>query len=399
MGNCAPPDAEFDVEACVMGCEQEASVEERTCVVNAECLGLEQCFEGGGHGPTCQDACNHIGECAPLGEGFDIEACVMGCERESSAEERACIVSAECEGLEQCRNGGGEGPSCAEACDHVEACAPPDSGFDPEACVAGCERESSVEQRICVVNSECEALDACGDDAGAPACPEVCDHLSACAPPDVGFDAEACVAGCERESSAEERTCIVSSECQGIDACIDGGGRGEGPSCQEACMHLGECAPPGMGHDPEQCLADCELAASVQERACIVASDCADVPACFGGGDVGQPTCDQACDRMQACQIPDFDPNGCRRACQMESTPEEVMCVVESECEQLDACFGERPGGPPTCETACQRLAGCNLQGFSMPQCMQGCIAADNLNEIECVMQSACEQAMACFEG
>ena len=422
MAECSQ--GQYDVEACVGECQQTGDAQRATCVLQSQCAQIPRCFEGddggGPSGPTCQAACARLGECAQGGQ-FDPNACVGDCEQAGDPAQMACVMQAECAQVPQCFQGGGGGapggPSCEAACTHMNECAP--GPFDPQACVNDCRQTDDPRQTTCVTQAECGQIGQCFQPGGgvppAPTCDAACARLGECA--QGPFDVGACGQQCQQEGDPQQMACVMQSQCAQLSLCFQGagggpGGPGGGPTCDAACARLGECAQGQF--DPQGCAQECQQAGDPQQMACVMQAQCEQIPQCFQGdgpGVPGGPTCEATCARLEECAPGPFDAPSCTAACGEQGDPQQMACVLQAQCEQINECFPGAPPAPgnpeppppggeaPSCDDACARMADCGEPGFDIENCQSGCLGASTPGERACIATSACETMSQCFGG
>jgi hypothetical protein len=221
-----PEEADAALAECAAGCAEESTPAQRQCALDAgdACDALEACFEAPA-GADCDAACNVLVLCnnVPVEEqGAFHNQCMAGCQEDSTAEERACVVANadRCDALEQiCFNPQPPQPeaTCDQACAVILGC---DGGDDPAAlaqCVEGCNAESTAEERACVVGNanNCGALVECFDgpvvDPLPLDCPAACDLLVACDEVPAQ-ELEGCIGACQQQATPEELACLASTQ-------------------------------------------------------------------------------------------------------------------------------------------------------------------------------------------
>lgn len=340
----------------------------------------------------CAAACAHVVECGLVPE---TELCESWCVDDWSARTRSCAAAAECGEIESRCFERTDEQACDAACDAAAGCAW--MTISPAECRELCLGEWTDRERECVERSDCEdAADHCLNLTTRTPCPVVCDKLAECGAIGEG-DFRPCIQMCELDMDESMRECLTAYDCEEIDAvCVEG----ELPEemCGEACGMLDDC---GMIESAdEECLMTCAEVWDEELALCLVDVDvCADAAECFADPGI---QCSELCGLLADCgEIDALQVDACDASCLEDFTEEERACMMAADCATVNDCLLPPTVEPsPECASACAKMAECgalNLDG--VPNCADTCADWPD-GRAQCVLDAVCESmAVDCLGG
>lgn len=230
-----------------------------------------------------------------------------------------------------------------------------DGGGTLDLCVEGCRFLDLCDLCWPDADGECYSVGECVDECRAQNAQGIGDCLTRVD----SCEAEAAIDACFSQSSAPDGVCAQA--CGALDGC-------------ELCDtdEAGECLAYA------ECVSTCETADAGAWAQCVVdLASCDDegVAACYaqsGPPDVGDDTCAQGCEALDACGFAEVDDEdnelsvaACAEACRGGEDEARFGCYANAAgdtCEAaISACDAGDDPGDDACARACEVMDGCDL--------------------------------------
>ncbi|MCB1154041.1 hypothetical protein KDL45_10360 [bacterium] len=333
------------MDLCLPWCLDDWSKSEAECAAETPCDLIETVCFGETDEQVCERVCEHTEDCVwRVGMGDD--ACREECVQRWSVEQRECLLSADCiDGYQECLAFQDDVP-CANVCQKLTACEW--IGEDEaDLCAAMCEDELDPRQRDCIMAQECDETEAVclAGLLPEPMCADACETAALCDM--LTVPAIDCPTVCETEWDEELAVCLANvSDCDGAAQCLSL----ERVQCAELCVRVVECGYVPL-EEYAGCEAGCPTDFTVDERECMLAADCEGMDACLIAEDEvssaeRRQECRVACSRLAACgEVTTAELIDCVDECEEAWTTVRVNCVNEAgSCDAIvETCMGEAP--------------------------------------------------------
>ena len=156
--------------------------------------------------------------------------------------------------------------------------------------------------------------------------------------------------------------------------------------CRLACQRLTICRNSLASAD---CPARCVDEWTVDEMRCIQQAACTEVDICFQK--LENTTCAEACAKAETCGL--FTPMvDCLQTCGSEWDEDFRRCLLDTPCPEVEAtCLPALESSP--CLGFCDQLAECGLlEQVDQAGCVEACLTVDDPTLRDCVARVTCDQ-------